>query len=110
MGADDLSQWLSAELNGYPPEAGVPEYRSATTLPIELHFDGPMQSWQKVHVSPDDLPEQLGGSLSKYALRVPIAELEALAAGDKDPQMPLPPVWVELFATSWRRVKCRTRA
>ncbi len=97
MGADDLSQWLNAELNGYQAETDVPEYRSATALPIELHFDGPMQSWQKVHVSPHDLPEQLGGSLSKFALRVPIAELEALAAGEENARMPLPPVWVETY-------------
>jgi hypothetical protein len=97
LGADDLSRWLHAELHGYTEEMDVAEYRNATALPIELHFDGPMRTWQKMHLSPNDLPEELGHSLSKYALRAPIAELEALVAGNEDPQMPLPPSWVELY-------------
>lgn len=97
MGASDLGEWLSGELNGYSAGAEVPEYRSATSLPIELHFDGPMQSWRKMHVSPSDLPAQLGENLASFALRVPIAELEALASGEDDPQMQLPPRWVELY-------------
>lgn len=97
MGAADLSGWLSAELHGYAPYADVPEYRSATSLPIELHFDGPMQSRTKMRVSPGDLPAELGAGLSTHSLRMPIAELEALASGDEDPRMPLPPAWVELY-------------
>lgn len=97
IGAPNLTGWLNAELNGYPPETEAPDYRSAKALPIELHFDGPMQSSTKMHLSPGDLPAELGASLASYALRDPIAELEALAAGDRNPQMPLPPMWGELY-------------
>jgi hypothetical protein len=97
MSAEDLTAWLSAELNGYPADLGVPEYRSAKSLPIQLHFDGPMQSWQKMSVSPQDLPNELGGSLTNHSLRDPIAELEALCSGEQDPQMALPMMWVEMY-------------
>lgn len=97
MRADDLTAWLYAELNGYSADAGVPEYRSAKSLPIQLHFDGPMQSWQKMSVSPGDLPDALSTSLTDYSLRDPIAELEGLCAGERDPQMALPMMWVEMY-------------
>lgn len=44
IGADDLSDWVRGELNGYPLDGELPTYRAGKHLPIKLRFDGPMQS------------------------------------------------------------------
>ena len=95
--AEDLAAWLRAELDGYPDERPAPPYRTAELLPIELHFDGPMRSSDKMRVTGADLPEDVGAALREQSMRQPVAELAALAAGDSEVGSDLPPMWVHLY-------------
>lgn len=97
--ADELTTWLRGELDGYEADVAVPSYRDASDMPIELHFDGPMQSFQTMTVTRKELPDELGGVMDHMDLRAPIAELVALSSGDQDPVMQLSTAWVARYRT-----------
>lgn len=93
--ADELSQWLTSELDGYGPHDLVPEYRRATPT-IRLNFAGPMGSSRSIIVGPWDLAEGLRPTMEQGwgDLRQSVAELAALQSANNDPRMPLPHFWV----------------
>lgn len=97
IGADDLTDWLRGELNGYPADVEVPTYRKGDRLPVKLQFDGPMGMSATRFVSPSELPDQLAGVGKAADLREPVAELEALTAGNVDPQLTLPMAWISRY-------------
>jgi hypothetical protein len=97
INADELSDWLRGELNGYDAEASVPIYRAGEHLPIKLHFDGPMHSTRLMTVSAAELPQRLSSVMKRIDFREPVAELQALANGDDDPQRQLPMAWIDLY-------------
>lgn len=99
IGADELTTWLRSELDGYDAAITVPSYREASHMPIELHFDGPMQSSATMTVTSKELPDELGSVMDNMDLRAPIAELVALSSGDQDPVLQLPTAWVAKYRT-----------
>lgn len=101
--ADDLTNWLRGELNGFSGSEMVPDYRQGQHLPIRLHFDGPMHSSTALTVTAAELPSDLASVMDGIAFREPVAELQELASGSDDPQLQLPMAWIEIyrkFATS----------
>ncbi|MGL5827427.1 MAG: hypothetical protein ACRCYU_21855 [Nocardioides sp.] len=97
INADELSDWLRGELNGLNAEASVPTYRAGEHLPIKLHFDGPMHARSTMTGTAGELPGRLAGVMNGMDFREPVAELQALANGDDDPQLQLPMAWIGLY-------------
>nr|WP_246322213.1 hypothetical protein [Nocardioides panzhihuensis] len=111
IGAEELTLWLGRELRGYYTQgdaAGpdLPAYRSGG-WPIRLGFDGPFRSSITSAITEEGLPEQLRGFSDGVGLREPIAELEALAAGEDDPEYPLPAGWIAIFRQAMSRNEVR---
>ena len=97
INASDLDQWLRAELEGYGPDAGVPEYRDGSTLPIAIRFDGYGGSQTTRRVTPAELPAELQSVMEGMKMRQPLGELAALAARDGDSEVQLPNVWLARY-------------
>ncbi|WP_166351028.1 hypothetical protein [Phytoactinopolyspora limicola] len=97
IGADELSQWLRGELNGYASDAEVPTYRAGRHLPIKLQYDGLMGGSISRSLTAAELPDRLSNVMEGMAFREPVAELEALTRGDADPQLTLPVAWIALY-------------
>lgn len=97
IGADDLSDWVRGELNGYPLDGELPTYRTGQHLPVKLRFDGPMQSSTTRLVSAAELPAKYTGALKGVGFREPVAELESLAGGESDPELQLPLGWMAAY-------------
>lgn len=85
VGADDVTAWTRSELAGYGSDDELPSYRSTITTVTGL-FTGPMQSQirQPLPPHPDFVDE------FTIRMRQPLAELQAFAAGDDDPQLNWP--------------------
>lgn len=85
VGADDVSEWTKRELAGYDDETDLPAYRSTITSVTGL-FTGPFQSQIKQPLPPHpDFIDQF-----TIRMRQPLAELQAFASGDDDPQLNWP--------------------
>lgn len=97
IGAAELTTWLRGELGGYDSGIDVPQYRDGKGLPIKLRFDGPMGSSATRHLSPAELPNQLARVAESNGFREPVAELQALASGNGDPEMQLPVAWLAMY-------------
>lgn len=111
IGAEELTLWLRRELSGYYTQGDaaapdLPAYRNGG-WPIKLVFNGPLQSSSTSAITEGDLPERLRGFAAAVGLRQPIAELEALAAGEDDPEIPLPAGWMALFGQAMKRGEVR---
>lgn len=97
INAAELSSWLLGELSGFSISDEVPVYRSGAHLPLKLQFDGPMGSSTTMTLTRKELPSQLTRGMEVLAFREPVAELEALSQGKRDPELALPVRWVALY-------------
>ena len=99
IGAIELATWIKRELEGYGDEEDVPEYRDGAGLPIAIRFDGYGGASTTRRMSPHELPSELSAVFDKFKMTMPLAELEALAAGDgdSDPQRQLPNIWLHRY-------------
>lgn len=81
LGTVQLEEWVGHELNGYPPEAQLPDYRKAIETPVHGNFGGPFGSgYQNAPIPSIGFPEEFrNGRLFHHEFREPIAELERLA-------------------------------
>jgi hypothetical protein len=80
----DLAAWVQHELNGYPDEAALPEYRVLSGLAMG-HFTGPFGSGIRNGILPaNNLPENLRHWAREAQFRQPIATLEELARRKED--------------------------
>lgn len=105
--AEALTSWIRSELDGYKPDDPVPEYRdgSLLSLAVRVAFDGPWRRREVVTVSAAELPESLKSVLEEISLRMPVAELEALADPEEEgePGAPLPGWWVARYREAMER-------
>lgn len=88
---NDIVEWLSRELNGYPDDADVPDYR---VLRGELKVHNPFRGWQPLIV-PD---AKMAEALSKRGTSQSVYELEQIANGDGDT------VYIKLVKTVEQRL------
>jgi len=77
-----LEVWVDHELNGYPDDIDLPEYRAKHYAEVKGHFSGPFGSGlQNALIPPSAFPADMqDGFLFHNAWRQPIAEIERLAA------------------------------
>jgi hypothetical protein len=89
VGLSELDAWVRYELNGYPNDAELPEYRVFQGI-AKGNFLGPFGSGLSNAVLPaSNLPEQLRDWATQASLRQPIASLEDVAK-DRDGNLTLP--------------------
>jgi hypothetical protein len=82
-GIPELGDWVRHELNGYPVEVPLPEYRIAAGV-AKGHFLGPFGSGIRNAILPaNNLPEEYRDWARKAYLRQPIAALEDVLRQDK---------------------------
>ena len=90
--SQELRDWVSNELGGYPVEATVPSYRQFR-LPVFGTFHGPFMrvTGQEIPIYDYDLPEGAKDFLDSLTVVEGIAALGALIeSGDKKHRRPLP--------------------
>jgi hypothetical protein len=99
IGSDTLTAFIRDELGGYKDRALVPPTRKPSGLTVSIRFDGFGGSYDTIRVGSGELPGNLGDVLEAVGFPEPVAELEALAnaAGDSDPRIELPMMWVMLY-------------
>jgi hypothetical protein len=80
----ELTQWAKREINGYPPEAPLPEYRGPIPVRPLGHFVGPFGSEiQNVPIPSFTFPKEWrDGPLFLLRLTQGIAEIEAHTVND----------------------------
>ncbi len=93
IGHAELSEWVNDELNGYPKDKPVPNYRI-----VGGHVAGNVQSMHmiqsNVNLPTNHLPEKLKSWLEKHELREAMSVLQDMAASGKSGSslhMPLSP-------------------
>jgi hypothetical protein len=86
-----LAEWVQHELNGYPLEAELPEYREVTGI-AKGHFLGPFGSGLRNATLPaGNLPVEYRQWAQRAKLRQPIAVLQELSVKSKEGlQIPWP--------------------
>lgn len=84
LGSVALEEWVDHELTGYPPGAGLPDYRGPFHAEVKGHFGGPAGSGlRNAPVPPVGFPKDFReGALFNIEFGQPIAELERLAQAD----------------------------
>ena len=83
IGTNEVGEWVQNELNGYPVDADLPEYRVLRGL-AQGHFIGPAGSGLRNATLPaSHLPEELRHWAERIDYRYPISALEALGSLDK---------------------------
>lgn len=97
--SDELTGWVSGELNGYrDSQATLPGYRTTESLPIKLHFDGPRGSSYTRSISSTEVPDNLDPLSEGRGFYEPVAELQAICdRADDDASFPMPVSWVQLY-------------
>ena len=76
LGSKPLEEWVVLESNGYPSNAGVPEYR---IWPLELkgHFSGPFNSGiRNAPIPRAVLPKSVRATYDRYECRQSVASIE----------------------------------
>lgn len=76
LGVEEIQEWLSHELNGYPQRAAIPDYRE---MRGSLKVWNPYRGWQPLYFQ-DARNAEL---LSTHKNGQPIGELESLVKTDK---------------------------
>lgn len=82
LGNEDLAQWAGRELNGYPVDVPLPDYR-VIAAPAVGSFTNGYTYYPELGISPSALPEDSRDFGRQVFLRHPISELQSLAATDQ---------------------------
>ncbi len=81
---DELSQWVEYELNGYPSQDDLPEYRKLVCQP-KGHLGGAFGSgYKNISIPVTSLPDKWRDWAKKCLLDLPISALEGLTKGEGD--------------------------
>jgi hypothetical protein len=76
---DELSAWVSHELNGYADEAPLPPYRRLAVM-SKGYFQGPFNSsMNNAPIAKASLPKELWSRVDESSLRDPVAALQSMA-------------------------------
>jgi len=90
LGITELDEWVRHELNGYPADAELPDYRICPGI-ARGHFSGPFGSGIRHAVLPArNLPKEFRQWAREVRLRQPIATIEDLAPRGDDIMFPWP--------------------
>lgn len=90
METQPLTDWVGNELNGYPADATVPQYRGPFPVQVLSEWSGPGAIVRNVPLPSSALPEELNGvGAFEVTFRESVSELERLAQADQ----PLTALW-----------------
>lgn len=90
LGRKDLTEWVNLELNGYPDEVQVPEYRVVHSLIKGVVTNG-VYRYSSHPLPTSHLEEKIRKRFESLEMRESISVLEGLAANDKgDLSRPIP--------------------
>jgi hypothetical protein len=84
LGVTHIEEWLKNELNGYPQESVIPDYREVYG---QFQVWNPYHGWQPLNFANSDMAE----ALSKNKISQPVGELISLVSKNNRIQMTLPP-------------------
>ena len=83
LGSQPLEDWLLWELNGYPDEVEVPDYR-IWHLEVKGHFFGPLSEIQNAPIPLACLPERVRDHYRNYKCRQSVASIEEMLRKSED--------------------------
>lgn len=92
LGLDGAVEWVELELAGYPDQDSIPEYRELHGQPKGFN---PYQGWLPILFTGDDETQAM---ISTHKLANSISELEHLATGEGQLQVPFGPGQIEILA------------
>lgn len=80
LGNEDFKNWVDSELNGYPDQESVPDYRRLNVQSVG-HFSGPYGSgMQNAPIPPMCIPERFREGVKRSILSEPISYYGSLVA------------------------------
>lgn len=83
LGSDALEEWVKHELEGYPSDVELPDYRQINVA-YKATFSGPYGSGiQNAPIPPALVAQHAGEKWNKWGARQSIASIEASIASDK---------------------------
>jgi hypothetical protein len=84
LGNSELRTWVGYELNGYPEDVDLPNYRTQPA-PAVGHLAGPFGSgYRNISIPAAVMPEGFEKFATEVYLRQPIAAIEALVTGSNE--------------------------
>jgi hypothetical protein len=95
---DSLKLWVQSELNGYPGDAQIPDYRELDGLRLKGTFVNAARWIKNVDVPVTALPEAYREAALRNHLHAPIAELEGLVRTARGGALKMTPVPPEVYA------------
>lgn len=83
LGIVEIENWLENELNGYPLNSNIPDYR---TINGQIKVWNPYQGWQPLNFSDPKEAEMLSGKKTNQS----IGELDSIAENNKGEELCMP--------------------
>lgn len=92
LGLKDLSEWMEYEIDGYPGDVNVPEYRTGQGI---IRYRDPYQGWQNIQFR--NVPASIITTVQSYTLVESISSMQDVDSGDGMCRLVIPPRLVELI-------------
>ena len=87
LGNDDLLEWVSYEIAGYPADANLPDYRKVRGRLVGSYIKGSMAShmkWTNVSLPLGTMPDEIQEALLSVYFREGVGALGQLAESSKE--------------------------
>lgn len=87
LGNDDLLEWVSYEIAGYPADANLPDYRKVRGRLVGSYIKGSMAShmkWTNVSLPLGTMPDEIQEALLSVYFREGVGALRQLAESSKE--------------------------
>ena len=75
---EELKTWVACELDGYPPDVSLPEYRKCGGHPFGHFFGSFGRGVKNCPIPISDIPEQLRDVMTHQQFRQGVGELQSL--------------------------------
>ncbi|MGC1002420.1 abortive phage resistance protein [Pantoea agglomerans] len=92
LGLKDLSEWMEYEIDGYPGDADLPEYRTGQGI---IRYWNPYQGWQNLQFR--NVPASVITTIQTYTLSESISSMQYADSEDGMCRLVIPPRLVELI-------------
>ncbi|EMG7904219.1 abortive phage resistance protein [Enterobacter hormaechei] len=92
LGLKDLTEWIEYEIDGYPSDAEIPEYRIGQGI---IRYWNPYHGWQNLEFR--NVPPDLIATAQEYAISESISSMQKPYSEDGTLRLALPPSFIELL-------------
>ncbi|UVZ91718.1 abortive phage resistance protein [Enterobacter hormaechei] len=92
LGLKDLSEWIEYEIDGYPGDVEVPEYRSGQGI---IRYWNPYNGWQNMEFR--NVPASVITTVQTFTLGESISSMQEVDSDDGMLRIAIPPHLVELI-------------